>query len=311
MSTLFEGNYVEPTTIPPMSAYGGYPPYYNYGVINQNNWHAPEMQGTLTPEQIASLKGSQANLLDITIEPTDATRAICNHVHNNQSHTHTITDGEHAGKVYCDICGMVFDPSMYPTEQIEEWIDKLTDAMEVAKMCGCLPNNIIAEYFQIIPLLKKFPHLYKYAANNMNKSVANMDTAAGNSSYFNAYNTLFNSWGNGNGFGQMPSTPWQSTFGQGAYNPMMGGAFNGAYNNQQVVNPNVNPMQSVPGQWGAPVAPQGQQFVGAPNNPYATQQVPPVAPATAPAQAQTQTSFAPVTAPAATEQTTSEATVVL
>ena len=125
----------------------------------------PQARNTqpLSPEQINKLRqGSSA--LDMKIEQEDIWRSMCTHKEKDGKST-LVSVGPDRYK--CMICGAEF--TMYDLDEnaVTELVDKMIDMLQTAKTVYLdIPDDLARQYFQMIPLLKKFPYLWKRAISN-------------------------------------------------------------------------------------------------------------------------------------------------
>jgi hypothetical protein len=132
--------------------------------------------------------------------------------------------------------------------------------MQNAKWVGELPANVVREFFAMMPLIEKFPELYKYSMKNFNKyaNQNNMFNAA-DANIYAMYNGLFSGAGAyANPYQQaMNGYYQQQPMGMGYYQqPMQQQA------PQQAANPNVNPMQQPQQPYNAQFTNQANMMMG-------------------------------------------------
>ena len=224
-----------------------------------NNQPQPELQSSLTNEEIQALKADRpgSSVLNLNVDKNDVIRAMCNHRFNSPNGNgfldavQYITDG--SNDVYCPICGERWHLDELTKEDVQMLIKQLIDSMQNAKWAGNIPISVTRDYFAMIPLLRKYPDLYEYSMKNFNRAMNQ------NGMYYTAdampyaqYDAMFP------GGSASYMNPYQGGYGyyqQGYMNPPQGGVqFNMPYQmNQQmgqvgqVANPNVNPMQAQQG----------------------------------------------------------------
>ena len=233
----------------------GYPqqygnPFPSYGAMygGQQMLMAPQQQNILTPEEIALLRSNRgSNVLDLNISNEDYIKSKCNHRdERGQDATYELGDG--SGRVCCRVCGEIWDGTKSTIEEVQETTDKFVSMFQNLKWIGGVGNNFLAEYSPIIPLVKKFPEVYKVAINNYQRMTNGMYGGFDNESniirQFNALNNGYSS------FGYMPNPAF------GYYQqPMAPGYMNQPMGGMQAANPNVNPMQAPQNAFGG-MAPQ-------------------------------------------------------
>lgn len=189
----------------------------------------PQNQNALTADEIQILKSKRpTSTLNLSIEQDDVLRAMCTHKENGHDVVQLVNDG--SGDVWCPICNERWTPDAMSEEDVAAITTRFIAQMQNMKWTGDMPTEVIREYCTMIPLLKKFPELYKYASNNFNKYLNQRGYYnANDASIYAQYNSLF-----APGYG-MPQQPiYQQP--QGYYQqPIQAQA--------PVVNPAVNPMQ--------------------------------------------------------------------
>lgn len=135
------------------------PNYYAYGVGR------PQARNTqpLTPEQIAKLR-QDSNAFDMKVYEEDMWRSACTHKELNGQSTLIANDD---GTYTCTICHETFRMSDSTKADIEKAVDTLLDMLQTSKTVYLdAPEELIKQYYQIIPLLKKFPQLWERAIKN-------------------------------------------------------------------------------------------------------------------------------------------------
>lgn len=143
-----------------------YQPYPN----NAYGYTVPRPQARntqpLTPEQINKLR-QNASAFDMKIEQEDIWRATCTHKEKDGRST-LISIGDNRYK--CTICGEEFEMSDISKQEVEEMVTKMIDMLQTAKTVYLdVPEELARQYFQIIPLLKKFPYLWERAISCFEK----------------------------------------------------------------------------------------------------------------------------------------------
>lgn len=132
---------------------------YTYGV------QRPQARNTqpLTPEQIATLR-RDTNGFDMKVEQEDIWRARCTHKEKNgQSTLISNEDGSYT----CTICHETFNMSDASRKEIEDIVSRMIDVLQTSKTIYLdAPDELVNQYYQIIPLLKKFPELWERSMKN-------------------------------------------------------------------------------------------------------------------------------------------------
>ena len=218
-------------------------PYFQQQPFQQQPMQVPQMQNALTNEEIQRLRSLRPTTsLNLSVDQEEVLRAMCTHKDNGREVVQLLQDG--SGDAYCPICGKRWKPEQLSQEDLQALVDQLICQMQNAKWVGELPANVVREFFAMMPLIEKFPELYKYSMKNFNKyaNQNNMFNAA-DANIYAMYNGLFS--------------------GAGAYANM------GYYQQpmqqqapQQAANPNVNPMQQPQQPYNAQFTNQANMMMG-------------------------------------------------
>jgi len=195
----------------------GYPQQpYNY---NYNGVQGQKYNNFLSDEEVKALrqKGPEFSL---GLTQDEIIRAGCNH-REIGGMKDTLTQDPLTGKYVCTICGEKFNPVTDDTEEaVTEWMERGVDILNTIKMMYYdLPANPAREYFQILPLIKKVPQIYKLAVESFNKHDVSQGWKYGNQQP-DAVSMFMNM--NNNVFGQAPmyGYPQGAPVGQAPmYNP--------------------------------------------------------------------------------------------
>ncbi len=212
---------------------------YTYGVAR------PQARNTqpLTPEQIAKLR-QNSNAFDMKVEVEDLWRAACTHKEKNGQST-LISNED--GSFTCTICHETFNMCDSDLDGIQDAVKTLIDMLQTSKSIYLdAPEELISQYYQIIPLLKKFPSLWDRAVKNFamyeNAGFTGVNPMGPAYSGFNAVQTLLGGYGyqtipqqpvQGYGYQPMPQQQPNAFYGQ----PPMAGAPVAA-----PMDPSANPM---------------------------------------------------------------------
>lgn len=265
---------------------GGYAPGYgnsgypNYGMA----YTAPRPQALnsqpLTQDIVNTLR-QDGNEFNMKVDQKEIWRAVCTHKDptNGQS---TLVYNAEDGTYTCSICGETFNFFEGNKSDIEAAVKVLTDMMQTCKTVYLdAPNTMTEQYYQMIPLLRRFPALWQHAMNNFAKYENCSNPLApvnGNYAGFNAINQLLtNPYGfNYNqpyyGNQQMGMAPQMAPqYGYAPQQPMMGQPM--PAQPQQMMYQNgmmdPNPMAYAPAPGVMPAAPQPTAAPAAPVAPAA------------------------------------------
>ena len=197
----------------PMMPYNG-APQYGMGMPQM-----PKAKYTqpLTPEIISKLRSS-GDSMKIEVSQEDLWRAACTHKENGV--TTLVTDGTNPDTgnpiVHCTICGESFEMVDAKKEEVEKAVALIINLLQTSKtMYLDAPENLVKQYYQMLPLLKMFPKLYERSQKNFDM-------------YANAYGYSPNPTAAGtNGFAMMgsmlqnPYGAYQQPMAQPMYQPQM------------------------------------------------------------------------------------------
>lgn len=213
-------NAMYPYGAPQQQMYGG-TPFTQYTPMA-----APKMTQVLNQEQINKLR-SNGGTFDLRVSENDILKAVC--THKDKGNFVLIENDD--GTVTCPICGERFTLSTSQNiEDVETATNVILDVLQSVKSLYLnAPEETISNYFQMIPLLKKLPQLYKLAVDDFNKYYANANymNSYANNSGFNLYNNILSPTGAGI-YGQ-PQPMMQQ--------PMQGGAPMYQQNPAMMMNP--------------------------------------------------------------------------
>lgn len=258
--------------------YGQQYPSTQFGIGMQQR-PMPKYTQPLTPEQINRLR-TQGNPFKIEVTEEDLLRAACTHKENGQSTlVYQGTDDNGNEVVQCAICGEKFSMVDYDEKELQNAVDTIINLLQTSKtMYLDAPANLVSQYYQMIPLLKKFPQLYQIAMNNFSKYEMSLGmnpgtVAAGGNAFQMMGNMLANPYAAvyGGTYGQpMYAQPMQQPM-MGQQMPMMQQPMQNPWGTQQAMAPfaQAQPMMGNPFMYGAPAAPAA---------PAPQPAVPPVAP---------------------------------
>ena len=187
--------------------YGYQQPGYNY---NYTGVQTQKFNNFLSDEEINALrqKGPEFSL---GLTQDEILRSGCNH-REKGGMKDSLTQDPVSGKYVCTICGEKFNPITDDTEEaVTEWMERGVDILNTIKlMYYDLPSNPAREYFQILPLIKKVPQIYKLAVESFNKHDASQGWRYGNqqpgavSMFMNMANNVF---GQAPMYGGYPQAP--------------------------------------------------------------------------------------------------------
>jgi len=121
----------------------------------------------LTPEQIAKLRNDSA-AFDMKVSQEDLWAAVCTHKEKNGQSTLIAVDDQ--GTMECTICHERFKMCDATREEVDKAVQTLIDMLQTSKTIYLdAPEELVRQYYQMIPLLKKFAGLWDHAIKNFAK----------------------------------------------------------------------------------------------------------------------------------------------
>lgn len=230
--------------MPAGQAYYGGVPMYNQPMV-YNTVPQPQNKPSLTPDEAKIIQQTPNSKIDVTIDPRDNLRAICNHRQPNTGADLVVQLADGSGDVWCPQCQYRWSPDNLSKEEVKDTCERLISAMQNAKWVGDYGTELIRDYFAMIPLLEKFPDLYEYAMKQFNRYIGtNGYNPANDAAIYSQYNSLM-------GYAPQQYAPNYGYMGAPAYNQPQQGYMQQPYQAQpQQQQPygqqatNVNPMQA-------------------------------------------------------------------
>lgn len=168
----------------------GYNQGFNTGFVGGTAFNTPNavprMVNPLTEEDKQALKTNDAFTLKIT--PAEAAAAKCTHK-DPKSGQYATTDNPD-GTVTCSICHATFEPSKcVSSEDFQAHVDAVINYMQTTKLLGDFSEDVIVGMNQMIPFLRKTPHMFKMAQSSfMNYNSQTGYSQVSNPNAFNLYN---------------------------------------------------------------------------------------------------------------------------
>lgn len=273
-----------------MGQFPGINGYYNNPMMQANyqsympqGFIPPSNKSTLTDEEIKRIREASKNgsALDITLDPVEYLKELCNHKENFQDIVRQVTDG--TGDVYCYLCDERWNADLTYEEAVEV-MKKFNDLFQTIKWVGDLPIETARQYAGAAAVINKATlPLYEYAMKNLNKSsgmgsfksandanvFAMYDSIVGNS--YNpmgmmGQNPYANMGMNNMNMGMMNQNPY-ANMGMMGQNPYANMGMNNMGMNNMGQNPYAN--MGMMGQNIPPYANMGMNNMGQQVNPYA------------------------------------------
>ena len=216
-----------------INPYTGQPMNFSPNVVQM-----PTNVNALSDDEQKFIQQKPVSKLDINISQEDNLRSMCTHKSHGKDMVTPLNDG--TGKVYCPICGEVWDPTPVSREQIDEAIELIYSAMQNSKWVGDFNIQLVREYFPISKMLEKFPDLYDYAMKTFNRYITvNGYQNANDANLYSQYNSLMG-YNTANFYSNIPYQSQMPTYGQAPVQPqpmMATGQPAPMYGQAPVVNP--------------------------------------------------------------------------
>ena len=199
----------------------GYQPYgYAQAQVPQ-----PKMTQLLTQEEM-NILAKQGKQNELQIDQNEFLAALCCHRKDNKSVLQATGDG----KVYCPICGATFSMVDHLDEEtVRDATEGILNVMQTTKaMYVDIGENVGKQFFQIMPLVKRIPALFRLASEDLARydSIGNMQTAQGASGFATLGAMMNGVGGYPYGYQQMPGygypqqAPMQPAYGYAPQQPM-------------------------------------------------------------------------------------------
>ena len=219
----------------------GVPNMYGYGYANPR----PQARNTqpLTDEQIAKLQ-QNGDAFSMKVDPEDLWRAACTHKRKDNGMSTLVQNND--GTYTCTICHETFNLSDSTKEQIQGAVNTIIDMLQTIKTVYLdAPEDLIVQYMQQIPLLKKMPQLWDRAMKNFAMYEGAMNPLypinnPGMSGFAAVQNMLTNPYGFNPNMGA--AAPYNYGYGFGYQAPVAAPAPQAPAYNFPTMDPNTNPM---------------------------------------------------------------------
>lgn len=140
--------------------------YLNYQYQNNGVGNRVVVTNNLSQDEIMALRQKQSNLV-LGLDQLECIAGACNH---HDDHGNVACTFNQDGSYTCNICGERFYYMPYEQQNVEDTVARMLDYLQTMKMLFVdLPPEAAKSYFQIIPMLKKFPKVYELANSNFSK----------------------------------------------------------------------------------------------------------------------------------------------
>lgn len=130
----------------------GAPMGYGYGQMPAN---MPPAEASLSKEEYEELVGKKAQTYAIT--KNDAVAAKCNHRNPVSANHEIVLQLMSDGRAKCPICGAVFNPDEFNTDELRDANEIVKNAIQNIKTYQGIPKNVLEQYSIMIPMLDKLP----------------------------------------------------------------------------------------------------------------------------------------------------------
>lgn len=148
----------------------GAAPMGGYQYQGMNPQTTMKVQNVLSESEIKELQATSSQF-SLGLTDREMLQASCNH-RSIDGTTDTLVIDPKTGLCRCTICNYEFKPVDSDTsyEAIEDACNRIVDLLQTIKiMYTDLPAQAAREYFPIIPLIKKIPQLFQFAAKSFAK----------------------------------------------------------------------------------------------------------------------------------------------
>lgn len=127
----------------------------------------PQMTNPLTPEQ-KELLAKNEDAFDLKISPEEIAKAICTHKDSTTGTFACVSSPD--GTVTCKICHQSFRPNDVDEEFVQKSVETIKNTLQTCKYIGVdLNNDVIRQFFAIMPYLDRVPKLYRLVNKIFNK----------------------------------------------------------------------------------------------------------------------------------------------
>ena len=182
-----------------------------------NQMEKPHMSNPLTDEE-RKLLLTDTDLFNLQVTKQEVAQAVCTHK-DPQKGTFSTFKNPMTGRLECQICHEQFDPDVVTSEYVQQAVDCVLNALQTIKAIGVdLSNEVIRQFFTIIPYIKRIPKLYELVNRNFAKYTQGMSAMPQNqANMFQMYDNIINP-AVPMGYGYNQQTPFMNQ-----QNVMMGG----------------------------------------------------------------------------------------
>lgn len=136
-----------------------------------HTFNRPAMSNPLTDEQLKLLATTDDGF-DLKIKPEEIAKAVCTHKNAQKGVFEIVPNNnpQQPGLVTCKICHATFNPDIVNDEYVHQATDMVLNVLQTCKLIGVdLNDEVIRQYFTIIPLIERIPKLYKLVNNSFKR----------------------------------------------------------------------------------------------------------------------------------------------
>lgn len=171
--------------------------FNTYGMFYQPPQQITDMTQGLDRDELQKVRSKPDTTFTLKFDEVDLLRSYCTHRDSKQFTI--VSDDE--GYCTCTQCGTRFKPFEGSTDEAKRIVEDFVNLAETAKIQNItLPKDIIRQYYQIMPFVKKLPAFFDASLkvfNNLNQTGSMYMGQEQNG--FNLYTSLVNPMA-GNGY---------------------------------------------------------------------------------------------------------------
>ena len=176
----------------------------------------PAMSTGISKEERQLLKSHQ-DTFDLNVTPEQLASAACAHKTEDGNYYDVVpVPGAEPGTLMCKTCKATFNPDVVTPEYVDHAKDMILNVLQTMKLIGLdLSNDVIRQYFSMIPYLERIPLLYKMITASFDRytNYTPLQQAKGPSA-FSLYQEMINGSTplySGGGWGAAQAPAWGTT----------------------------------------------------------------------------------------------------
>lgn len=149
----------------------------------------PLMTNPLTPEE-EKLLITEQDTFDLKVQPKEIAEAVCTHKKDGKFQITPLDDGS----CICNLCKARFNPSIVTDQYVNIAVEQILNVVQTCKMIGVdMNNDVVRQFFQIIPYITRIPKLYSMLVRIYDKyNMANPVQPAPGPNAFNVFSNIMN-----------------------------------------------------------------------------------------------------------------------